>query len=215
MNSQLRKHEVRLRGLNSRTVRVGALLAAPKNAKSGTQVDPDNRLLWRMNRRRLEAEGIRDNLLAVSGRLDRKMGGVGERDFTMPRRTLYIMTVRSERSGFGPLFDMADSTAPVEKRVVSTVAPQALFVLNNPFALEQAQNLAKRLQKEVPRDESGRIRRAYVVLYGRPATEREVQIGTAYLTRMRKQFTEAEAEARSWEAYCQVLLCANEFIYVD
>ena len=74
--------------------------------------DPENRLFGRMNRRRLEAEIIRDNLLSVSGRLDPRTGGPPERDFNDPRRGLYMMTIRSDRSNFGPLFDQADSTAP-------------------------------------------------------------------------------------------------------
>ena len=78
----------------------------------------------RMNRRRLEAEEVRDSLLAVAGRLDRTAGGPAMRDFNAPRRTLYLMTIRSDRSGFGPLFDQADSTAPVDRRTVSTVAPR-------------------------------------------------------------------------------------------
>ena len=89
-----------------------------------------------MNRRRLESEAIRDSLLAVAGRLDPTMGGPSYRDFNVPRRTLYLMTIRSDRSSFGPLFDAADSTAMVDTRVVSTVAPQALFLLNNPFVLD-------------------------------------------------------------------------------
>ena len=97
--------------------------------------DPGNQLFGRMNRRRLEAEAIRDSLLAVSGQLDRTMGGPAVRDFANTRRTLYLMTIRSDRSSFGPLFDAADSTAIVDKRTVSTVAPQALFLLNNPFVI--------------------------------------------------------------------------------
>ena len=85
----------------------------------------------------------------------------------------------------------------------------------SPFALAQAENLTERLRKEVPQDERARIQRAYVVLYGRPASAKEVGIGSDYLARMRKQFAAAEAETRAWEAYCQVLLCANEFVYVD
>ena len=104
------------------------------------KADPDNLLFGRMNRRRLEAEAIRDNLLAVSGRLDRKQGGPAVRHFNSPRRTVYLMTVRSDRSGFGPLFDVADPTAPIDRRTVSTVAPQALFLLNHPFAWSSGVN---------------------------------------------------------------------------
>jgi hypothetical protein len=170
--------------------------------------DPDNRLLGRMNRRRLEAEAVRDSLLAAAGRLDRTMRGPATRSFAAPRRTLYLMTIRSDRSGFGPLFDSADSTAPVDQRTVSTVAPQALFLLNNPFALGQARALARRVTASG--DDRARIRQAYALLYGRPPLEEEVAVGLDLLAAGRGRTSE-----RAWEEYCQVLLCANEFVYVD
>jgi hypothetical protein len=175
------------------------------------KADPDNRLFGRMSRRRLEAEAIRDSLLAVAGRLDVTMGGPATRDFNSPRRTLYQMTVRSDRSGFGPLFDAPDPTAPVAQRVVSTVAPQALFLMNHPFVLSQTKALAKRLVAEEGCDRL-KIQRAYVLLYGRPATEEEVGIGRGLLNAARREGKRAEA---AWAEYCQVLLCANEFLYVD
>ncbi len=176
-----------------------------ENEKSN--LDPENRLLYHMNRRRLEAEGVRDSLLAVAGRLDDTEGGPGVRDFKVPRRTVYLMTVRSDRSGFGPLFDQADSTALVDRRTVSTVAPQALFVMNHPFVLEQAKALAKRIA-DGGKDERTKIQRAYVLLYGRPPVDEEVKIGLGFVAR-------GGGTAKAWEEYCQVLLCANEFIYVD
>jgi cytochrome c553 len=169
--------------------------------------DPDNRLFGRMNRRRLEAEAMRDGLLAVSGRLDLRQGGPAVREFASPRRTLYLMTVRSDRSGFGPLFDSADPTAPVSKRTLSTVAPQALFLLNNPFVLEAARGLARRVQTEAT-EQTSRIERAYALLYGRPPSEEEIRIGLDLLER-------SGGDERAWQEYCQVLLCANEFVYVD
>jgi hypothetical protein len=169
--------------------------------------DPDNLLWGRAPRQRLEAEAIRDSILAVCGRLDPRPGGPATRDFVSPRRTLYLMTVRSDRTGFAPLFDVADSTAPVEERTVSTVAPQALFVLNHPFILEQTRLLAARVLA-AGRTDAERIDRAYRLLYGRPPLPEELRLGLEYLA--------AGASAgRAWEEYCQVLLCANEFIYVD
>jgi hypothetical protein len=174
--------------------------------------DPDNRLFGRMSRRRLESEEIRDGLLAVAGRLDRSGGGPAYRDFATPRRTLYLMTIRSDRSGFGPLFDAADPTAMVDRRTASTVAPQALFLLNHPFVLGGARSLAHRLLAEVPGDDRARIRRAYALLYGRPPADEEIAIGLATLAGARQAGEPIEA---AWEAYGQVLLCTNEFFYVD
>jgi hypothetical protein len=173
------------------------------------QADPDNLLFGHMNRHRLEAESLRDNLLAVAGRLNRTMGGKATRDFNSSRRTLYQLSVRSDRSGFGPLFDMADSTTPEATRTVSTVAPQALFLLNHPFVLQQKAALARRiLQDPKAKNNSKRIENIYAVLYGRPPTKEESQIGLEFLARLGNG-------DQAWNAYCEVLLCANEFVYVD
>ena len=182
------------------------------------KADPGNLLFGRMSRRRLEAEALRDALLAASGRLDRAMGGKAVMDLATPRRTLYVATVRSDRSNYRALFDAADPTAIVDRRTDSTVAPQALFLLNHPFALAQVRALAERVARQGPADDAARIAWVYPLLYGRAPAEREVKLGLAVLARAR----EAEAAAgtgaspeRVWEPYCQVLLCANEFLYVD
>jgi hypothetical protein len=187
------------------------LSAAYQQASTGDPVtvkkDPANVLVGRMSQRRLEAEAIRDSILSVAGRLDRTAGGAAVRDFNVPRRTLYLMTVRSDRSGYAPLFDTADPTAPVDQRTVSTVAPQALFLLNHPFILEQTQALARRLRASAA-DDRARIERAYELLYNRPPTPQESCIGLEFLRR-------ATSGERGWEEYAQVLLCANEFLYID
>jgi hypothetical protein len=185
------------------------------------RLDPDNRLCGRMSRTRLEAESLRDSLLFVTGKLDTTMGGPAYRDFNTPRRTVYLMTIRSDRSGYGPLFDAADPTATMEKRTSSNVAPQALFLMNDPFALAQVKALANRLVSIAGQDPE-RIDAAYRTLYGRSPSPTETQIGMSYLSRARARPQEKTggmqnetAEMRAWEAYSQILLCANEFLYVD
>jgi hypothetical protein len=166
--------------------------------------DPENRLFSRMNRRRLEAEPLRDTLLAAAGRLDLRPSGPPERDANSPRRALYVITVRSDRSTYAALFDQADSTAPVEARTESTVAPQALFLLNHPFVIEQSRAFAARLAEDVPTPPD-RVRQAYRLLFGREPTADEQALGEG----------PAAVGGTDWEAYCQVLLCLNELIYVD
>jgi hypothetical protein len=188
--------------------------------------DPDNRMLGRANRWRLESEAIRDNLLAVAGRVDTTLDGLATRDFASPRRTLYVMTIRSDKTGFGPLFDAADPLLPVEARNLSTVAPQSLFLMNNEFVMAQAGALADRILAEPPAGEAtaadnspadaellerARIERLYEILYARSVTDREVAVGRQLLAARRA----ASDERAAWLAYCQVLLCANEFIYID
>jgi hypothetical protein len=171
------------------------------------QADPDNRLFGRMNRRRLDAESIRDSLLFAANRLDLSVGGPSTRDPNVPRRSLYLMTIRSDRSSFGPLFDAADPTAMVDIRTISTVAPQALYLLNNAFVVDQARALAKRLTG----DNEARIDRAHAILFGRPPTEEERQVARDSLA----AFARAGGADSAWPAYCHVLLCTNEWIYTD
>ncbi len=176
-------------------------------SKEAKLKDSDNRLLSRVPRRRLEAEAVRDNLLFVAGKMEEGIGGRGDRELTSPRRTLYVMTVRSERSGFGPLFDAADSTGIAEKRITSTVAPQALFLLNNNFVLMQTENLVQRLMSETPSaTDKARVQWLYRTLYSREATEAECTIGQKFVASMGKT---------GWREYAQILVCANEFLYVD
>jgi hypothetical protein len=172
------------------------------------RIDGDNRLLSRQNRRRLEAEAVRDHLISASGQLDRRMGGLADRDPASRRRGLYQVTVRSDRTTVASLFDQADSTAPVDRRVESTVAPQSLYLINSPFVLEQARSLAKRLLA-TPESDRNRITRAYEILYGRPPNDEEITIGLESID------LPGEPAENRWVTYCQVLLCANEFMYID
>ena len=179
-------------------------------ARSLTQ-DPDNRWLGRFAARRLEAESIRDAALFVAGRLDMNPAGTANADLSSPRRSLYIQTARWDRSSFATLFDAANPDASDERRIVSTVAPQALFLLNNSFTLAQANHLAERLIREVPDTtpdfETARIAHAYKLLFSRTATKEELIIA--------RQLVGGIAQPGAWADLAHVLLCHNEFVYVD
>jgi Protein of unknown function (DUF1553)/Protein of unknown function (DUF1549)/Planctomycete cytochrome C len=173
-------------------------------------VDPENRLLARMSRRWLEAESIRDSLLAVAGRLEAAQGGPAFQDVATPRRSLYLMSVRTGNkiSDFASLFDGPNCAAVVEKRNQSVIAPQALFLMNDPWVLELAANLAGRLERELPAgSDSDRIDRLYEITLNRRPTPQERDIGKALIA--------GHGGQDSWARYCHVLLCTNEFIYVD
>jgi hypothetical protein len=176
----------------------------------GQEKDPDNRLLGRMNRRRLEAEAFRDALSAVSGTLDQTRGGPADRDPAGRRRMIYLRVSRTSKSPFEALFDGADSTGHTDKRTVSTVAPQALFLLNNPFVLDSALALARRLIASEPTGGAARVSRATQLLYGRPAGEEEVALALRFVAEFG-----GEGEERAWSELSRTLLCANEFVVVD
>jgi hypothetical protein len=182
----------------------------PQSAIRNPQsVDPDNRLFGRMNRRRLDAEAIRDSLLAVAGRLERVMGGPAFAEMAVPRRTLYLMSARTgaNTSGFASLFDRADPGSIVEKRSVSTVAPQALFFLNDPFVTEQAAALAGHLARDATSGPEATIRQLYKIVFGRLPSRAEMAVGTELLG--------PAADVDSLKRYCHTLLCTNEFLFVD
>lgn len=172
------------------------------------KADPDNLLVGHMTRTRLESEAIRDSLLSASGELDLSLYGPSIRDFNIKRRTMYVMTIRSDRATYQSMFDAADPTAIVEKRINSTVAPQSLFLLNNPFVMMRSEQLAKRALREVPKSDRERINWLYELLYARPASSGEIKLALSSLDKSQK----AEVQ---WQQYCQTLLCANEFIYID
>jgi cytochrome c553 len=177
----------------------------------GQEADPEDRLLWRVRRRRLEVEAWRDALLAVSGRLDRKVGGPST-DLSAEgsrRRTVYGMVSRHELNPLLRLYDFPDPNITSGERTVTTVPLQQLFVLNSEFMVGCARALAAHLQDAAGTD-AGRIRVAFPLLYARPVTDRELRLGLSFLAA-----GGAPERLTRWEQYAQVLLSANEFMYVD
>jgi hypothetical protein len=168
--------------------------------------DPENELLARMNRRRLDAETLRDSLLFVTGRLDLTPGGPAFVEMEVPRRTLYLRTVRSNLSTYTMLFDGADPTAVTPARNQSIVVPQALFAMNNAFLLEQSAALADTADYS---NAGPVIAELYQRVFARAPTDGEFHIGKTTLNSL--GFPSKESVA----AYAQVLLSSNEFYFVD
>jgi hypothetical protein len=173
------------------------------------RLDPGNVWLGRMVPRRLEAEALRDAILAVNGRLQRVPGGPATSDLDSPRRSLYVQTTRWDRGNYSTLFDAANPDQSIDGRTVSTVAPQALFLLNHPFPRRQAEALARRLLR-VAADERERVELAYRLLYARRPTSAEMDVA---LSCVHSATTHGTLE--QWTDLAHVLLCSNEFAYVD
>lgn len=173
--------------MTSATYRQSSRRPAPEVARLN---DPENRLLWRMDTRRLDAEQIRDAILAVSGQLDLKMGGPSV-DTKSPRRTIYTRVIRNRRDPLLDVFDAADNFNSTSQRNVTTTAPQSLLMINGPWTLARAKVLASRLEKQrLPNDRL--VDAAYRSVFGRPADDEEKAAAMAFLT---DQSLPAEANA--------------------
>ncbi|MBM3835498.1 MAG: DUF1553 domain-containing protein [Verrucomicrobia bacterium] len=186
------------------------------------ETDPENKLLWRMNRRRLEVEVWRDAMLCVAGSLDRAVGGpsVGLNSPANQRRTFYGSVSRHDLDSLLRLFDFPDPNVTSDQRTVTTVPLQQLFVLNSEFMIRQAKALANRLVNASDEPAETRVRKAFMLVYGRPPSEAETKLALDFLEGSPKQSEKAEqsasgSELSKWEQYAQVLLSANEFMYVD
>jgi len=178
-------------------------------APEALRVDPDNRLWSRFLRRRLEAEELRDSLLAVSGGLDLRTGGQADKNPASLRRMLYMEAKRSSRSSFDVAFDAANPSAIVARRTSSMVAPQALYLMNDPWVLDRIRQLARRAASE---DVDSRIRSAYRLIHGRASGADELELGREFLSR---GLSTAGPALGTWELYVQALVMANEFMFVE
>ncbi len=177
----------------------------------GRRLDPENTLLWRMNRRRLDFEATRDALLAAAGRLDPAVGGPSVRNGLAPgatRRTLYGFLDRLNVPELLRTFDFPSPDATSPQRDTTTVAPQALFLMNNPFVIDCARRLLGRPEIAGEKDPGRRVARLYRLLYGREPAPKEAALAREFLSDPRGQ-------AGVWERYAQALLLANEFVFVD
>ena len=176
-------------------------------------IDGDNRLIWRMNPRKMEAESWRDSLLAVCGDLSPEMGGApaGGGFFQSKRRTVYAKISRNgdryDSDRFLRLFDFPDPRATSAGRVQSIVPQQFLFMMNSDFMIRRSQSLSARLMKEA-KDDSGRIELAYQLLFSRDPQASEKQAGLDFLA------TPTEGRP-SLERYLQALLSTHEFMQIQ
>ncbi len=214
--------------------------------------DFENRLLWRASRRRLEAEALRDAMLETSGRLKLDLGGpsffpsigkdalegLSRKDKSwsasspeeQDRRSVYMFTKRSLILPLMTVFDFADTTQPCCKRDVTTVAPQALALLNNEFAHGMSASLAKRVLARPRASVRDRVELAWQFALGRKPTESEAGAAIEHLASQEQRFrlasseltlpnaasSDAEAPARlALESLCHVLYNSNEFVYID
>jgi len=180
--------------------------------------DRDNRLLWRHSPQRLEAEAIRDSLLSVSGLLDPTPFGPGTLDEGSRRRSIYFTVKRSRLIPSLQAFDAPDALTSVGERPATTVAPQALLLMNNPQSRAAAMAMAERLLAAHPDNVPGMLTEAWRSSVGRSPTAGEIGEGTAFFQSQAETYATpptAESRRQALADYCQVLFCLNEFVYLE
>src|SRR5262245_56369703 len=177
--------------------------------------DPENRLLWRMNRRRLEFETARDTLLALADRLDTGMFGRAVEITKSPfprRRGVYGFIDRQDLPNLYRVFDLASPDSSSPRRPRTTVPQQALFLMNSPFVVEQAQALASRPEISGAGDDAAKITALYRLVVNRLPDSDELTIGRAFLA---APAATDGPQLSALEQYAQLLLLTNEVMYVD
>ncbi len=214
-------------------------MASRHNALAA-EIDPDNRWLWRMPRRRLTAESIRDAMLAASGQLDPARGGPslglelkdninglgGEvnpptwagkiADYVRNRRSVYLPLQRERPLGEFEILSVFDFPHPSDitgARPNTTVATQALFLLNAPFVKQQAATLAERLEHDEPEDDRCRINRLYLSTISRPATPVESETALLFLDQCAEELNGNRPAA--WTQLCHAVLGSNSFLFCE
>jgi len=183
---------------------------------SGRRHDPENLLYWRRGARRLDAETIRDSLLTVAGTLDRTSFGKGTLDQKSKRRSIYFTVKRSQLIPFLQLFDAPDTMQGIATRQESTVAPQALALLNSSIIREIATQFASRVRPSGDTSVEQTIDAAYRIAVCRKPTVAEHRVMRGFIERQRKsRANDANAMPLAVRDFCHLVLCLNEFVYID
>ena len=188
------------------------------NREAEAKVDPTNKLLWRQNRRRLEAEAIRDSMLSVSGTLDETMFGTGTLDESMKRRSIYFFVKRSKLIPTMMLFDAPNALQSMGLRATTTVAPQALMLMNNPQVRLWSQGFAVKAEAIGGGNAEQLVKSCYTLAIGRTPDAQELLASTGFLKSQTESYRAANSKEPAHAALvdlCQALFGLNEFIYIN
>ncbi len=186
--------------------------------KKREAADPENKLHWRRVPRRLEAEVIRDAILAVSGTLDTRPFGPGTLDPNQKRRSIYFTVKRSQMVSMMTLFDGPDALQGVEQRVATTTAPQSLLMLNSTLVRSAAKALAERIKPLPGETQTDSVQRGFALTLGRQPSATELKESAEFIQEQMAAYNKEKKEhaaALALTDFCQALLGLNEFIYVD
>ena len=204
-------------------------------APGAAEADPENRLYSRWSIRRLEAEEIRDSLLATGRQLDREVGGslltvknrafffdhtsIDKTEYDTPRRSLYLPIVRNNLYNVLGLLDYPDPAVSSGDRPTTTVAPQALLMMNSPLVIEAAAALEQRLTSVAGTEDDARLDLLYLVAYSRLPSDEERAENITFLETLASKLepdndSDNDVRRHAWSCLCQIVLASNEFVYV-
>lgn len=246
-----------IKSLHRRILRSATYRMSAEHRPDAAMADPDNRLLWKFARRRLDAEEIRDAMLFVSGELDESLGGsllkskpreyvasttsVNQANYQTTRRSIFLPVIRSALFDMYQVFDFPEPSVMSGSRPTTTIAPQALFMMNSQQMEQSSGKLAGRIQGMAAGDDRARMTYLFMTALGRPPREPELQRclkllddfqsslavgGTAAdpsqalsqnpaQNPSQNQSANRDPHTRAWQAVCRVLLSSNEFLYVE
>ncbi|MBB22978.1 MAG: hypothetical protein CMN04_08880 [Roseibacillus sp.] len=213
---ELIRNEWRLKPLHKMIMMSAVYRQQGNSNQMAMKVDPENKLWWRRGATRLEAEVIRDSLLAVSGTLDKRMFDKGTVDQRHTRRSIYLTVKRSNLIPILQLFDAPDAMQGIGQRIATTVPPQALAMMNSPYVRELAEKFALRIRPDENVAIPEVIHRAYSHALSRPPSTVEEQQMSSFIKGQAESYGNTdEAMKMAIADFCQTLICLNEFIFVD
>ena len=213
---ELIRNEWRLKPLHKMIMMSAVYRQQGNSNQMAMKVDPENKLWWRRGATRLEAEVIRDSLLAVSGTLDKRMFDKGTVDQRHTRRSIYLTVKRSNLIPILQLFDAPDAMQGIGQRIATTVPPQALAMMNSPYVRELAEKFALRIRPDESVAIPEVIHRAYTHALSRPPSTVEEQQMSSFIKGQAESYGNTdEAMKMAIADFCQTVICLNEFIFVD
>jgi cytochrome c553 len=208
--NELIRNGWRLKPIHKLMVMSEAYRRSSTRDEAKVKLDPDNKLVWRQPVRRLSAEVIRDSILAVGGRLNTTMYGPGHLSEESPRRSIYFTMKRSKLIPALIVFDAPDGTTGVGERPATTIAPQALHLMNNPHVRAAAHGFARKVLGDGKIEDEHAVRLAYQTALCREPTAKELADSLPFI-----RGRTGEARENAMADFCQVLFCLNEFLYVE
>jgi len=213
LSTYLRTHDWSLKKLHKYIMLSSTYQQSSKDRPEVREKDPENRLFWRMNRRRLTFEEMRDGMLKVSGALDDSLGGRAVKileDPNPPRRTVYGFVDRQDLPNLYRAFDYPSPDAMSPERSKTSVPQQALYLLNSPFVQRQAQLVTEKWKGEESLSDQQRLEKLFQTVLQRKPTQRESELFLKYVESANDQ-----QKWNKWDSVAQVVIVSNDFMFVD